>query len=98
MVCYAVPATAAIVHYIMKRNIKGWKEDVHQLWLNLLLIGGAIFGVVDHLWNGELFIIGENVLLDLMLGVTITTIIVLVWEALVVLDRTATDKPSKQKA
>lgn len=97
MVCYTIPATAAIAHYIMRRNIKGWKEDVHQLWLNLLLIGGAIFGVVDHLWNGELFLIGENVLLDLMLGVTITTVIVLVWEALVAMDRTATHKPSKQK-
>lgn len=98
MVCYVVPAAAAIVHYIMKRNIRGWKEDVHQLWLNLLLIGGAIFGVVDHLWNGELFLIGKNVLLDLMLGITITAVIILVWEALVALDRTATYKPSKQKA
>ena len=98
MVCYAVPAAAAIVHYIMKRNIKGWKEDVHQLWLNLLLVGGAIFGVIDHLWNGELFLIGENVLLDLMLGITITTIIVLVWEALIITDRKASLEPSKQKA
>ena len=95
MVCYAVPAAAAIVHYIMRRNMKGWKEDVHQLWLNLLLIGGAIFGVVDHLWNGEIFLIGDNLVLDLMLGVTITTVIVLIWEALVIMDRKASLELSK---
>jgi hypothetical protein len=79
----------------MRRNMKGWKEDIHQLWLNLLLIGGAIFGVVDHLWNGEIFLIGDNLVLDLMLGVTITTVIVLIWEALVVMDRKASLEPSK---
>jgi len=87
MVCYTIPTAAAIAHYIMRRKIKGWKEDVYQSWLNLLLAGGAIFGVVDHLCNGELFLIGENILLDLMLGVIITTVIVLIWDLLVIIDK-----------
>jgi len=87
MVCYTIPTAAAIVHYIMRRKIKGWREDVYQSWLNLLLAGGAIFGVVDHLCNGEIFLIGENVLLDLLLGVIITTAIVLIWDMIVIIDK-----------
>ena len=87
MVCYTIPTAAAIAHYIMRRRIKGWREDVYQSWLNLLLAGGAIFGMVDHLWNGEIFLIGENVLLDLLLGVVITTAIILIWDVLVMIDK-----------
>jgi len=71
----------------MRRKIKGWREDVYQSWLNLLLAGGTIFGVVDHLWNGEIFLIGENVLLNLLLGVVITTVIVLIRDMLVIIDK-----------
>ena len=63
MVCYAVPTLAAIAHIIMRKNISSWKENPHHLWLGFLLAGGAIFGLVDHWWNGELFLIGENILL-----------------------------------
>lgn len=87
MVCYTIPTAAAIAHYIMRRKIKGWRENIYQSWLNLLLAGGAIFGVVDHLCNGEIFLIGENVLLDLLLGVVITTAIVLIWDMLVIIDK-----------
>ena len=72
MVCYTIPLVAAIVSSVVwgaqKRSPAGW-------WLNLLLYGGALFGVVDHLWNGELFFIGEAPLMDLLLGVTITAVI-----------------------
>ena len=40
-----------------------------------MLYGGALFGVVDHLWHGELFLIGEAPLMDLLLGGTITAAI-----------------------
>lgn len=70
MVCWIVPLTAAVVSSIVwsraKRGPAGW-------WLNLLLYGGAIFGVVDHIWHGELFLIGEALLMDLLLGATITS-------------------------
>jgi len=40
-----------------------------------LLYGGAMFGLVDHLWNGELLLLGEAPLMDLLLGATITAVI-----------------------
>ena len=49
----------------------------------------AIFGVIDHWWNGELFLFGGNFLLDLALGVTITLTILFVWVSLVVFDKLA---------
>jgi len=89
MVCYVVPAVAAVVHYATRRNIVNWKTSTHQLWLGLLLLGGAIFGIVDHLWNGELFLIGENIASDLLLGVVITVSIFVIWAIIVAYDKTA---------
>lgn len=72
MVCYMIPLVAAIISSVVwgvqKKGPAGW-------WLNLLLYGGALFGVVDHFWNGELFLIGKAPLMDLLLGVTITAVI-----------------------
>ena len=72
MVCYTIPLVAAIISTIVwssqRRGPAGW-------WLNLLLYGGALFGLVDHLWNGELFLSGGAPLMDLLLGVTITAVI-----------------------
>ena len=95
MVCYTIPAAAAIVHYIMRKNVSTWKKSIYHLWLSLLLAGGAIFGVIDHWWNGELFLIGEKPLMDLMLGVTITIIIFVVWTVIILLDKTVVSKPTK---
>ena len=95
MVCYAVPTAAAIIHHILRGNIVGWKKNASHLWLSLLLVGGAIFGIVDHLWNGELFLIGEEPLLDILLGVAITVVIFITWGVLVLLEKTKTHKPSK---
>lgn len=69
MVCYMIPLTAALISTIAWRSRRGGPAG---WWLNLLLYGGAIFGVVDHLWNGELFLISGNVSMDLLLGATIT--------------------------
>lgn len=73
--CYTVPLAGAIVTSVM------WKKNksVKLWWLNLMFYGGAIFGVIDHLWNGELFLIGENTAKDLLLGVTITLGIIFTW-------------------
>jgi hypothetical protein len=76
MVCYTVPLAVAIVSSILwgirKRGPAGW-------WLNLMLYGGGIFGVVDHLWNGELFLTGRALVMDLMLGIAITAAIFTGW-------------------
>jgi hypothetical protein len=44
-----------------------------------MLYGGAVFGIVDHLWHGELFLISESITRDLFLGGTITATIFAGW-------------------
>jgi hypothetical protein len=51
------------------------KKDPRIGRLNLMLYGASMFGVIDHLWNRELFLISENVAKDLLLGVVITAAI-----------------------
>jgi hypothetical protein len=70
VVCYIIPLVTAILSSVVWR-FKGDSSPA-GFWLVLLLCGGALFGVVDHLWNGELFLIGENIKSDLLLGCTIT--------------------------
>lgn len=73
--CYIVPTAAAMVTtFIWKKN-----RSLELWWLLLLFYGGSLFGVIDHLWNGELFLISENWVKDFALGVAITTGIVLAW-------------------
>ena len=96
MVCYTVPMVAAIAHVIMRRNITSWKQSTDHLWLSLLLVGGAIFGLIDHWWNGELFYIGKNIVMDLSLGVTITVAIFIAWIAITKLNKTKMHNPTNQ--
>ena len=79
--CYTVPVVAAITAtfiWKIKKTLKFW-------WLALMFYGGSLFGVIDHLWNGELFLISENWLKDLGLGAVITTGITLIWAILLFL-------------
>ena len=89
MVCYLIPLAAAVVHTVLRRNVHSLMGDRHQLWLGMLLAGGALFGVVDHLWNGELFLLSGNLVADLLLGATITVTIVASWAFIVRLDRSS---------
>ena len=70
MVCYIVPTIASVIEYIRNRKIK--QKIPHKNWLNLMFLGGTIFGIIDHLWNGEIFLISKNWVTDLTLGFTIT--------------------------
>ena len=81
MVCYIIPTTAAIIEYIRNRKIK--EKTPHKNWLNLMFLGGALFGIIDHLWNGELFLISTNWVSDLTLGFTITVGIIGSWELII---------------
>ena len=77
--CYIAPVMGAVVTSVVwskTKSIKVW-------WLNLMFYGGALFGVIDHLWNGELFLISGNIVSDLLLGVTITAIILVSWGVMV---------------
>lgn len=69
MVCYIIPLAMAVMLSLL------WgfsKRGVQVFWLNLLLYGAAMFGVVDHLWRGELFLISANWIADMALGGAIT--------------------------
>lgn len=92
MVCYVVPTAVAIIHGIMRKNTTSLKNNVHHLWLNLLLVGAAIFGMVDHWWNGELFFIGKNIYMDILIGVVITTAIFIIWKIFVTIDKSKINK------
>ncbi|MFH1479293.1 MAG: hypothetical protein ABIG92_05930 [Candidatus Omnitrophota bacterium] len=73
--CYTAPLIGAVVTSVAWSKTK----SVKLWWLNLMFLGGALFGVIDHLWNGELFLISENIVSDMLLGVTITAIILVTW-------------------
>lgn len=88
MVCYIVPATVAILGFVTRKKFN-WK-DKYSDWFNLLFLGGALFGVIDHLWNGELFLISENWIMDLMLGIAITAVIAATWVLFVYVDKIRT--------
>jgi hypothetical protein len=79
--CYTVPIAAAIATSFLwksKRALKIW-------WLSLMFYGGSLFGIIDHLWNKELFLISENWLRDLLLGAVITIGIIVAWRVILAL-------------
>jgi len=79
--CYFGPTTAAIVTTFMWKS----KKTINLFWLMLMFYGGALFGVIDHLWNGELFLVSENWIKDALLGVVITVGIILAWKGIIFL-------------
>jgi hypothetical protein len=87
MVCYLIPLFVAIVQGILRKNVHSMRNDKHQLWLGMLMTGGAMFGVIDHLWNGELLAFSGNLFSDLLLGATITVGIFVAWAILVQMDK-----------
>ena len=86
MGCYIVPAVAFICHKFVQRKNTRFQNQHHNR-LSLLLLGGGIFGLVDHAWNGELLFGKEGLLLDLLLGVTITVSIFIVWGVMGVVEK-----------
>jgi len=81
MVCYILPLAATIILAGLRK--RGIGAGTHVFWLNIMMLGGALFGTVDHLWNGELFMIGANFMSDIALGGTITVAIFGGWGVIV---------------
>jgi hypothetical protein len=81
MVCYIIPLAAGMIAAGRRRLLH--KKDKEGFWLNLMFAGSSVFGIVDHLWNGELFLIGSNIISDLALGTAITAGVFVSWGALV---------------
>lgn len=73
--CYLGPTTAAIVTTFMWKS----KKSLTLFWLMLMFYGGSLFGIIDHLWNGELFLVSEEWIKDLGLGIVITAGTILAW-------------------
>lgn len=90
MGCYTVPLLAAGIHYIMRKR-NGWNDKYNKI-LNLLFVGGAIFGVVDHAWNKELFVFSLH---DVLLGVVITMSIVLFASGFIIVDKLKTAQEAR---
>jgi hypothetical protein len=80
MVCYAVPLAASLL--IFGGRKVSHQENEKNFRFGLMMAGGSIFGVVDHLWAGELTMVGPNLASDLALGLAITAVITIAWVAM----------------
>ena len=76
--CYVIPLAAGAASTIAWRN----NRTVQMWWLVLMFYGAGLFGFIDHLWNGELFIISENWVKDLSLGFAISLAVFLAWKTI----------------
>lgn len=79
--CYLGPTTAAIVTTFIWKG----KKTSRLFWLMLMFYGGSLFGVIDHLWNGELFLVSKEWPKDVILGLLITVGIILTWTGILAL-------------
>lgn len=79
MVCYAIPLSAAVITFLARRVSGKARESESIRWLNLMLLGAAVALVVDHVWNGELFLISGNIASDVALGFTLTAFVLAAW-------------------
>jgi hypothetical protein len=86
MGCFLVPLSVLGIHTLLQKS-RQLPLTPEQYRLRLLLLGGVTFGVVDHTWNNELFLIGPHLWSDLGLGVAITATIFLVWGVVISLER-----------
>jgi hypothetical protein len=75
--CHLVPITASVVTTTLWFKTR----DPRIGQLNTLFYGASLFGIVDHLWHGEFFMFSGNLAKDLMLGVTITLVVLAAWAA-----------------
>ncbi len=77
MGCYILSIASTVFVYAIRR--RGDSAELRSL--NLMLLGGAAFGFVDHLWNGELFT-SANIFNDLLLGTAIVASIFGIWASI----------------
>jgi len=85
MVCYAVPLIATVL-LLAGRKATGW-QAANGFWLNIMMMGGAVFGLIDHFWHGEIFLISAGWMTDLALGGFITAGITACWGFVVLSSR-----------
>ncbi|MFH1054243.1 MAG: hypothetical protein V1740_07530 [Candidatus Woesearchaeota archaeon] len=91
MGCFIVPTAAMIFHHLLGKRYKKIGKNKHNSTLSYLFLGGAIFGIVDHWFNGELFLLSPNLIEDMILGITITLVILIIWSCIAVYDTVVHD-------
>ncbi|MFH1257279.1 MAG: hypothetical protein V1494_08395 [Candidatus Diapherotrites archaeon] len=96
MVCYAIPLSLSVILFALRKRAIKDSSELH--WLNLMLSGGAVMLVIDHFWNGELFLIGENLFSDLLLGVLMTAGVFVFWGIMIAAGKAKAPAPVKAKA
>ncbi len=79
MACYIIPLMATLVHYGLRKKVLAPGANPRQGWLTMMLGGASVFGVVDHAWNGEIFLVSSNPGWDLALGAAITAAVTGLW-------------------
>jgi hypothetical protein len=94
MVCYIVPlvATALIGAGRKAGSRSGGRGSsighaAHGLWLNIMMLGGAVFGLIDHMFAGELFAITSMWMTDLAVGGAITAGITACWGVVIAMPK-----------
>lgn len=85
MVCYIVPLVASVLLALGRKS--SGSHSVHGMWLNIMMLGGAIFGLIDHLLYGELLLIISTWATDLAIGGAITAGITMCWGLVVLMPR-----------
>jgi hypothetical protein len=81
--CYVGPVAGALISSLFWKKTK----SVKVWWLMLLYLGGGLFGVIDHLWNKELFLVSGDSVKDLLLGIMITLSIFIAWVIAILLSK-----------
>lgn len=83
--CYIVPLTIILIINGLQKYKKIFITHLDRL--NLLMFGGVTMLIVDHLWNGELFLVGPNTVRDLALGFAMSGVIIIAWTLNVLVEK-----------
>ena len=62
-----------------------------------MFLGASLFGVIDHLWTGELFFISGDIAKDLLLGVVISMFVLLFWSGIIIYGKRSALLPENVK-
>jgi len=83
--CYIIPLTIILIINGFKIAKKISIPNFNRL--NFLMLGGVTMLVVDHLWNGELLLIGQNIINDLSLGFIMSGVVIIAWKIINLLEK-----------
>ena len=83
--CYVVPLAISLIINGLKIAKKISIPSLNRL--NFLMLGGVTMLVIDHLWNGELFLLGQNIIKDLISGIIMSVAVLSIWIIMIVYEK-----------